>query len=182
MRPKFDKSLKPLIQCARGEKDTSNHYANQAETPARLSSEDEKRGRPEGAQEASPQGPSPAKSVSSPLKKPATFGRSKRLSGQGDFARLFVRGRTLRASGLIGKALPNGLGRIRFACTVRRKTVPQAVLRNRFKRWLREAFRLHQAELPQGFDLALVVSEPPREKTFRFVEKIFLDLCEQLKS
>lgn len=61
-------------------------------------------------------------------------------------------------------ALPNGLpdGRVRLGLSVSRR-IGTAVVRNRWKRRLREAFRTVKAELPQGIDMIIVVrsGEPP---------------------
>jgi ribonuclease P protein component len=53
----------------------------------------------------------------------------------------------------------NDLNRPRLGLTVSRK-VGNAVQRNRWKRVLREAFRRHKSELPQGLDL---VATPRRQ-------------------
>ena len=53
-------------------------------------------------------------------------------------------------------ALPNGLGFPRLGMSVSRK-VGTAVRRNRIRRLVRESFRLLQHDLPQGYDLVVVV-------------------------
>lgn len=57
-------------------------------------------------------------------------------------------------------ALPNELGRPRLGLAISRRVGP-AVLRNRVKRRLREAFRLLQHDLPTGYDL--VISARPHK-------------------
>jgi ribonuclease P protein component len=52
--------------------------------------------------------------------------------------------------------LPNELGHPRLGMSVSRK-VGTAVRRNRIRRLIREAFRLLQHDLPQGYDLVVVV-------------------------
>jgi ribonuclease P protein component len=52
--------------------------------------------------------------------------------------------------------LPNGLGFPRLGMSVSRK-VGTAVRRNRIRRLIRESFRLLQHDLPQGYDLVVVV-------------------------
>ena len=53
-------------------------------------------------------------------------------------------------------ALPNSLGHPRLGMSVSRK-VGTAVRRNRIRRLIRESFRLLQHDLPQGYDLVVVV-------------------------
>jgi len=53
---------------------------------------------------------------------------------------------------------PNGTESTRVGLTVSRK-VGNAVIRNRVKRWLREAIRQQSALVPQGFD-AVVIAHP----------------------
>ena len=52
-----------------------------------------------------------------------------------------------------------------------------AVVRNRVKRLLREAYRLHQHRLKEGFDLVLVGRQSMIKSDCRSVSKAFLDLC-----
>ena len=56
---------------------------------------------------------------------------------------------------LIVYACENGLDHPRLGCSVSRK-VGNAVVRNRYKRLFREAFRLTQHDLPRGVDLILI--------------------------
>ena len=58
---------------------------------------------------------------------------------------------------------PNGTECTRVGLTVSRK-VGNAVIRNRVKRWLREAIRQQFALVPQGFD-AVVIAHPQAAKS-----------------
>ncbi len=83
------------------------------------------------------------------------FPRALRLSRRNDFRRAF----RLRCSAgdptLLVFAHPNDLGLARLGLSVSRKVGP-AVFRNRWKRRIRDAFRLHRGEIPAGIDLVVI--------------------------
>ncbi|MDA0295755.1 MAG: ribonuclease P protein component [Planctomycetota bacterium] len=85
-----------------------------------------------------------------------TFGSNDRLKGQRAFAAVHA-ARTRRESGpLLVYALPNQADHLRLGLSVGRRC-GNAVRRNRFKRLVREAFRLHRADWPGGYDLMVVI-------------------------
>lgn len=89
-------------------------------------------------------------SPSHPLKFPKTVRVRSRL----DFAAVYERGVRIGDGCLSLTALPNERPTPRLGLAVS-KRYGNAVQRNRFKRRLREVFRLSRAELPAGLDLVV---------------------------
>jgi len=90
----------------------------------------------------------------------ATFGRHERLTKALEFQRAFDRRRTASDSVLIVYAVENGLEYARLGLSVGRRKIPKATARNRFKRLVREAFRLNKEKVPRGVDLVVVPRDP----------------------
>jgi len=88
------------------------------------------------------------------------FLRVYRIRKSNEFKRVYQR--RVRASDqrLLVYACENGLPHPRLGLSVSRK-VGNAVVRNRWKRLLREAFRLNLARLPSGVDLVVIPKVSP---------------------
>jgi len=83
------------------------------------------------------------------------FGRKCRLRRNADFRRAFRLGCTASDSTLLVFAYENGMDCPRLGLSVARR-IGRATVRNRWKRLLREAFRLSRTRLPSGVDLVIV--------------------------
>lgn len=92
----------------------------------------------------------------------ARFLQRHRIKSGGDFARAYRRRASVAEGVLVLYGFPNELEHPRLGLSVSRK-VGKAVIRNRWKRLLREAFRLELARLPAGIDLIAIPRgpEPP---------------------
>lgn len=106
-----------------------------------------------------------------------TFPQSRRLKSPAEFERVFARKRSAADGVLIVYACENGLNHPRLGCSVSKK-IGNAVVRNRYKRLFREAFRLLQHELPSGVDLVLI-PKPGPEPTLETMKVTLLKLAKQ---
>jgi len=73
---------------------------------------------------------------------------------------------------------PNGLACPRLGLSVSRK-LGNAVVRNRWKRRLREAFRLEQTRLPAGLDL-IVIPRATTEPEFASLRRSLVSLAARI--
>jgi len=85
----------------------------------------------------------------------AKFPKTRRLSGNIAFARVFGAKCSASNRHLVVYVRENGLPYARIGLSVGRR-LGGAVQRNRLKRLIREAFRLEAAVLPAGFDLVCI--------------------------
>ncbi|MDG1874601.1 MAG: ribonuclease P protein component [Mariniblastus sp.] len=82
------------------------------------------------------------------------FPKELRLRRQADFDAVYQNGAFVADDVLVLKACRNQLGVTRLGLAVSRK-VGNAVVRNRWKRLIREAFRTQRSELPVGMDFVI---------------------------
>ena len=91
-----------------------------------------------------------------------SFPKKKRLVSNRQFKAVLARGRRLSNGLLTLYMAENDCGYPRLGVSVG-KSCGNAVVRNRLKRLLREAFRQSQEQIPAGFDYLLMI-HPVREK------------------
>lgn len=108
---------------------------------------------------------------------PLTFPQTHRMKTPKEFERCYARKRSASDGVLVVYACENDLAHPRLGCSVSRK-IGNAVVRNRYKRLFREAFRLTQHELPRGVDLILI-PRPGPEPTLEAVKASLVKLAHQ---
>ena len=86
-----------------------------------------------------------------------TLRKTQRLTSNQQFKAVLNRGRRAGNSLLTLYAAANDCGHSRLGVSVGRSS-GKAVVRNRLKRLLREAFRQNQDRIPSGFDYVLMIS------------------------
>lgn len=96
-----------------------------------------------------------------------------------DFRRLYGRGRSASSDCLVVYAMHNKFGEGRLGITVGVK-LGSAVQRNRVKRLIREAYRLHKDELRPNTDLVVVARFRAVGASYQRVERAFLRCVKQL--
>lgn len=91
---------------------------------------------------------------------PARFRPHERITDPGVFRRAFERKKSASDGSLIVYGVENGRDHPRLGISASKRKIRKASDRNRFKRLVREAFRLSKAELPPGIDLVVVPKGP----------------------
>jgi ribonuclease P protein component len=102
-----------------------------------------------------------------------------RIRRGGDFQRAFRQRVSVADPYLVVFGYRNGLAHPRLGLSVSRK-VGGAVVRNRWKRLLREAFRLTRPQLPTGIDL-IVIPRADAEPTLAALTDSLVRLAERMK-
>jgi ribonuclease P protein component len=96
----------------------------------------------------------------------ATFPKDSRLRKRWEFNNVQTRGHRVHTSHFVMLVLPGQSQRKRLGITVSKKVSPNAVVRNRIKRVVREVFRLHGDVFPDA-DVVLIAKQGAGELDLR---------------
>lgn len=95
------------------------------------------------------------------------------------FRRLYGRGKSAVNPCLALYCRKNNLGYSRLGLTVGVK-LGKAVVRNRTRRRIREAYRLHESQFLPGYDLVVVARVKAGHSRYREIERSLLSLADRL--
>ena len=109
------------------------------------------------------------------------FPKSFRLCRAGQFQNVFATRCSVADHAIILFAAPNDLPYCRLGLSVSKK-IGNAVVRNRWKRLLREAFRTIRSELPEGFDLLVLPKRNVDVHSVRHLEQSLKKLVAKIRS
>jgi ribonuclease P protein component len=108
----------------------------------------------------------------------ARFTKEDRLLKRPDFLAVFARGKRYAGAGITIIYKANALGRPRLGLDISRKA-GKAVTRNRYKRLLREVFRLNRRRLAGNYDLVIRVNPGGAAPDYRNILREFLIFAEK---
>ncbi len=111
-------------------------------------------------------------------KKPASFPQVLKLKTPEEFKHVYDRKRSASDGVLLIYVCENELAHPRLGVSVSKK-VGNAVVRNRYKRLFREAFRLLQHDLPPSVDLVVIPRSSDDEPSFEAIKESMLELTRQ---
>lgn len=107
------------------------------------------------------------------------LGRKDRVSRRNDVRTAVFRGRKLQSAMLTVWAVRTATGIPRLTIQVSRR-LGDAVRRNRWKRLIRESFRLNKHRLPSSADLVIAPRMPPAKLKMQDVARELMNLISKL--
>lgn len=97
------------------------------------------------------------------------------LKKESDFRRIYLIHDSLSDKNLVIYKAP-GSGRLGIVCS---KKIGNSVVRHRFSRLVREAFRLHKEEFGTKYDIIVIAREGAKGQGFFEIERSFLTLLKR---
>jgi len=99
--------------------------------------------------------------------------RENRLISGRDFDAVYREGRFLSSGNLSLKARKNGLGKTRIGFSIGLKFSPEAVKRNKARRWLREIARKQMENIQKSVDIVVMLKKEATFPTYQELENNF---------
>lgn len=102
------------------------------------------------------------------------------LKKSSEFSRVYKRGKSVVTKFVVMYYLKNGLEHNRVGYSVSKK-VGNAVVRNRSKRLIKEAFRLNSDQIKEGYDIVFISRVRMNAASYKDVERSMKKLLRVLK-
>ncbi|MDO4287632.1 MAG: ribonuclease P protein component [Eubacterium sp.] len=93
------------------------------------------------------------------------------LKKQKDFQQLYQKGKVFGNRNLVIYYLKNGKDTNRLGIVVSKKISNRAVVRNKIRRQIKEAYRQNASGFSQGYDLILIAKASCKEAPYQVIEK-----------
>ncbi|MDD3906034.1 MAG: ribonuclease P protein component [Candidatus Omnitrophica bacterium] len=105
------------------------------------------------------------------------FRKKEHLLKSKDFFKVYKKGISYKAGGVILYVLANALGHNRLGFSIGSKAIKRSTVRNRIRRLFREAYRKNKGALKAGFDMVIVARKMPENiTTYVSAEDVLLKL------
>ena len=104
-----------------------------------------------------------------------------RVRKRGDFERAYAEGKKVVTPEFALFGRTNGLDHSRLGVTTTKK-LGNAVVRNRARRLVREAYRTRRQDLPDGWDLVVVVRAPLLRRNATRIGDVLVDAAARLNT
>ena len=163
------------------EKDLSAKQAAQGENP-RVQGEDVNEGRPDRAIQEKVERPlAPDTPVTEGPPARAIFRRRDRILTRQEYQAIYSSCPPIFSKMFVFYCRKNSAGGPRLGVSVTRKVARRAVVRNRIKRLLREAFRLNKRNLPEGCDMVANAKKSSLAAAYKDVEGALLSAARRVR-
>ncbi|MEF9918118.1 MAG: ribonuclease P protein component [Eubacterium sp.] len=93
------------------------------------------------------------------------------LKKQKDFKLVYQRGSVFGNRNLVMHYLKNGEDTNRLGIVVSKKVSNRAVVRNKIRRRLKEAYRRNENQFVKGYDLVIIAKASCKDEDYRILEK-----------
>lgn len=98
------------------------------------------------------------------------------LKNQNDFKKVFNKGEVFGNRTFVMYFLKNKRGKNRIGIIVSKKISKKAVVRNKIRRQIKEAYRLNEEKLIRGYDIILIAKESIKKTDYQKIEKSLMHL------
>ena len=98
------------------------------------------------------------------------------LKKQKDFKLVYQKGKVFGNRNLVMHYLKNGKDTNRLGIIVSKKVSNRAVVRNRIRRQLKEAYRLNENQFALGYDLVLIAKASCKDEKYPVIVKLLKHL------